>query len=208
MIVQVMPQVSGFLIEALLWHEGLGFKVNALLFVKAHDPQAQPLVQYHPRPDIRTDLRHQGVKGAVAADTGQSRQWQWLAGVVAKGRLGPGVDQLRTERDVFRKRGSSRVAGIAQAPYILAMHAGEQADAAVGRCLLAQAELTVRHFDENLLEQVGKHQVGDAFAQHQAHQRLHDMPQGFEERSRQRGRLHSANSWVDNPSIAAWEIIP
>ncbi|MNS37895.1 hypothetical protein D3C72_701280 [compost metagenome] len=93
---------------------------------------------------------------------------------------------MRTERDVFRKRGSSRITGIAQAPYVFAVHAGEQTDATVGRCLLAQAELTVRHFDENLLEQVGKHQVGDAFAQHQAHQRLHDMPQGFEERGGQR----------------------
>ncbi|MCY1367372.1 hypothetical protein D9M69_543020 [compost metagenome] len=186
MIVQIVPQVSRFLIEALLWHEGLGFKVHALLFVKAHDPQAQPLVQHHPRPDIGTDLRHQGVKGAVAADTGQSRQRQWLAGVVAERRAGPGVDQLCTKRDVFRKRGSSRITGIAQAPYIFAVHTGEQADAAVGRCLLAQAELTVRHFDENLLEQVGKHQVGDAFAQHQAHQRPHDMSQGFEERGGQR----------------------
>ncbi|MNQ80024.1 hypothetical protein D3C85_949880 [compost metagenome] len=208
MIVQVMPQVSRFLIEALLRHEGLGFQVYTLLFVKAHDAQAQPFVQYHPRPDVRADLRHQRIEGTVAADTGQARQRQRLAGVVAEGCAGPGVDQLRTEGDVFRKRGRGRVAAVAQTPYVLAMHAGEQADAAVGRSLVAQTELTVRHIDENLLEQVGENQVRDAFAQHQAYQRPHDMAQGFEERGGQGRRLHSAHSWTVNPSIAAWEIFP
>ncbi|MNP47711.1 hypothetical protein D3C76_1417770 [compost metagenome] len=74
MIVQVMAQIGRFLIEALLWQKGLGFKVYTVLFINMHDAQAQPFVEHHPRADVRADLGHQGIKRSLAASTRQA--WQ------------------------------------------------------------------------------------------------------------------------------------
>ncbi|MOA45540.1 hypothetical protein D3C78_1679450 [compost metagenome] len=64
-----------------------------------------------------------------------------------------------------------------QAPYILAMHTGQQADPAVARRLVVQAKLALGDIDEYLLEQLCKARVGDPLPQHQPHQGPHDTLQ-------------------------------
>ncbi|MNG11364.1 hypothetical protein D3C84_949030 [compost metagenome] len=64
-----------------------------------------------------------------------------------------------------------------QTPDVFAMHTGEQADAAVTRRFVVQAEFTISDVDEHVLEQIDEHRVGDALTQHQPHQWAHDPTQ-------------------------------
>ncbi|MCY1434865.1 hypothetical protein D9M71_509410 [compost metagenome] len=74
------------------------------------------------------------------------------------------------------------------------MDPGKQADAAVARRFVVQTKLSISHIDEYLLEQIGEHRIGDAFAKHQAYQGTHDPSQSAQQRRRECGRVHCSQS--------------
>src|SRR6185503_5885480 len=105
---------------------------HPVLLVDLHYAESQPLVEQGARADVLADARHQALEGARAALAREPRQRARPAARVAQILArGPRGGELRAERHHLRHRFTLVGTRLTQPFHILAVHAGEQAYAAV-----------------------------------------------------------------------------
>jgi hypothetical protein len=185
-VVHVVPEVEGFFVQAAARDEGRGAQHHAIFAVERDDTQAQPFVEHRARADVPADARHERFERAFAAVGGEARQRPRASFRIAKlAFCRPGSDKLRAER--YRLRHASCIGRYlpAQATHVLAMHAAQEAHAAVRCGFFLEAKVTVGDVDIRFLEQLGEHRISHAARHEQPHQRAQQMSQRGNDRRRE-----------------------
>src|SRR3990172_169608 len=145
MVVQVVGQEEELLVEPGLRHERVGVEDEPALRVDVDNAQAQPLVEYDPQTNIGALVRNQLLEASLIAGRARLRQGSRPPLLIEEPFVRkPRRHELAAKRDHVGHDLIGGLIGASQPPYVLAVHPGNQADAAVGRSFVPEPEFSVR----------------------------------------------------------------